>query len=157
MRALVSSLVVMLLTSVLAGCDPHANDDLSDLEIACGSSFGYQVSDPKVELRETSRGPDGATYELVRGRTRYLAVAQGASMAFPTVSGGVVREHADNPIAENFVGGRLKELRFKQESSCPGVSFIQVVILPESGPDRDMAEAFARSIWSGEKSRQTAP
>jgi hypothetical protein len=78
-------------------------------------------------------------------------------MAFPTVSGGVVREHANNPIAENYVGGRLKELRFRQESSCPGVSYIQVVILPESGPDRDKAEALARSIWSGGKPRHAAP
>jgi hypothetical protein len=77
-RGLASSLLVMLLTSVLAGCDPHTNDDLPDLEFACGSSFGYQASDAKVDLRETSRGPDGATYELVRGRTRYLAVMEGA-------------------------------------------------------------------------------
>ena len=136
-RAALLSLAVLL-----AGCTPSA----SDLTFSGGMVIEFGVMPPDVRTIESSKGPDGGTFEVVRGNTKLIAVMQGPAMGFPLVPGGVVREQAENPVAVNLVDGRIKEYRFRHRAQGSPDIYVQVLILPASGPDRALAERIAKSI-----------
>ena len=106
----------------------------------------FGVMPPGVRTVESSSGPDGGTFEVVRGDTKLLVVMQGPAIGFSLAPGGVVKERAENPIAVNIVDGRIKEYRFRHRAQGRADIYVQVIVLPLAGPDRDLAERIAKSI-----------
>lgn len=123
-----------------------AGGTVSRVSFDDGFRIAFADGFPRLDLVRNGRAPDGSSYEVRHGETKLLYVIEGVALGFPLGPDGFVRRQRTNPVAVNIVGGRIKEYRFRYHRDGRQDIYVQVMILPSDGPDRDLAERIAASI-----------